>query len=94
MTSLFRQLKSVFPPFNRIISQQTPYLGRWKKENDSKTYRKADYANNDHCGVCSFSIEHTPSKVQSMTQIIEKEKVDDCNESYYSYSVVESIPDK
>lgn len=92
MTSLFRQLKYVFSPFNRITSQQTTYLGRWKKENDSKTYRKADYANNDHCGVCSFSIEHTPSKTQSITQTAET--VDDNDESYYSYSVVESIPDK
>ena len=88
MTSLFHQLKYVFSPFNRITSQQTPYLGRWKKENDSKTYRKADYANNDHCGVCSFSIEHTPSKTQTA------ETVDDNDESYYSYYVVESIPDK
>jgi hypothetical protein len=92
MTSLFRQLKSVFPPFNFSTSQQIPYLGRWKKENESKTYRKADYANNDHCGVCSFSIEYTPSKTQSTTQIIEK--VEQSDESYYSYSVVESIPDK
>ena len=92
MTSLFRQLKYGFSPFNLITSQQTPYLVRWKKENDSKTYRKADYANNDHCGVCSFSIEYTPSKTHSPVQIIEK--VDDCDESYYSYSVIESIPDK
>ena len=92
MTSLFRQLKYGFSSFNLTTSEQTLYLGRWKKENDSKTYRKADYANNDHCGICSFSIEYTPSKTHP--SIKTSEKVDDCDESYYSYSVVEFIPDK
>jgi hypothetical protein len=92
MISLLRQLKYGISSFNLITNHQTPYLGRWKLENDSKTYRKADYANNDHCGVCTFSIEHAPSKLQSKPQKIEK--IDDYEESYYSYYVVESIPDK
>ncbi len=84
MTSLLRQLKSGIPSFNFISNRPTTYLGRWKIENDIKTYRKADYANNDHCGVCSFSIDKNESI----------ESVDDDNESYYSYFMVESIPDK
>jgi hypothetical protein len=28
-------------------------LGRWKIENEDKTNLKADYANDDHCGICS-----------------------------------------
>lgn len=92
MSSLFRQLKYGFSPFNRITSQETPYLGRWRNENDSKTYRKADYANNDHCGVCSFSIDSKPPKTLSSKQTIEN--LEHCDESYYSYYMIESIPDK
>jgi len=29
-------------------------LGRWKLENNSKTFQKVDYANVDHCGTCSY----------------------------------------
>ena len=33
-------------------------LGRWKREDDQKTNLKIDYANDDHCGVCSSSYNH------------------------------------
>lgn len=28
-------------------------LGRWTNENNKKTNLKIDYANEDHCGVCT-----------------------------------------
>ena len=28
-------------------------LGRWSIDNDEKAFKKADYSNEDNCGVCS-----------------------------------------
>jgi hypothetical protein len=39
-----------------IETESARYLGRWKIENEQKTNLKADYANDDHCGVCSSFI--------------------------------------
>ncbi len=37
-----------------LSTQERRILGRWKLENcSSKTNYKVDYANEDHCGVCS-----------------------------------------
>ena len=33
-------------------------LGRWSKENTRKTNLKVDYANEDHCGVCSSLLKN------------------------------------
>lgn len=34
-------------------SQQASILGRWSREScDTKTYRRVDLSNEDHCGVC------------------------------------------
>lgn len=38
--------------FNNRVSPVN-HLGRWKRENEQKTNLKIDYANDDHCGVCS-----------------------------------------
>lgn len=32
-------------------------LGRWTNENSKKTKLKIDYANEDHCGVCTKLLE-------------------------------------
>jgi hypothetical protein len=42
----------------KIVEHSTP-LGRWKIENELRTNRKADYANDDHSGVSlSFAIQN------------------------------------
>ena len=35
------------------IKNQKITLGRWSNENQKKTDLKVDYANEDHCGVCT-----------------------------------------
>lgn len=37
--------------FDKKINKVT--LGRWSYENSKKTDLKIDYANEDHCGVCT-----------------------------------------
>lgn len=33
-------------------------LGRWSRETcDSKTYRRVDLSNEDHCGVCNYQLD-------------------------------------
>jgi hypothetical protein len=52
--------------FKRILNNtakpinSADYLGRWGFENEAKTILKIDYANIDHCGVCTMEIiEHS-----------------------------------
>lgn len=52
--SLFSTLFSRFPMELQIVGP----LGRWKIENEDKTNLKADYANDDHCGICSHFVQH------------------------------------
>jgi hypothetical protein len=33
-------------------------LGRWSNENKKKTNLKIDYANEDHCGVCTNLVKN------------------------------------
>ena len=36
---------------------QPTMLGRWAREScDTKTYRRVDLTNEDHCGVCNYSV--------------------------------------
>lgn len=37
-------------------------LGRWSNENTKKTNLKIDYANEDHCGVCTGIINQKSKK--------------------------------
>jgi hypothetical protein len=53
------------------------HLGRWKIESEYKTNLKADYANDDHSGVC-FTANATSD-------------MDD--ETYYSMFLIESVQD-
>jgi hypothetical protein len=46
----FTTISSFFKTRNSPLN-----LGRWKRENEQKTNLKIDYANDDHCGVCSSS---------------------------------------
>jgi hypothetical protein len=53
-------------------TESTRYLGRWKIENEHKTNLKADYANDDHCGVCSsFIPSYNDQDDYYMTYMIE-----------------------
>jgi hypothetical protein len=67
--------------FNSIES--TKYLGRWRLENEHKTYLKADYANDDHCGVCSYYEKNIVDSYESYND----------NNDYYSLFLIESTPD-
>lgn len=61
--------------------ENTKYLGRWRIENEHKTNLKADYANDDHCGVCSgFTSKN----------IMKKKDFDD---EYYSMFLIEFVQD-
>ena len=59
MRTVINFLKSIYTStiissfFNNRVSPVN--LGRWKRENEQKTNLKIDYANDDHCGVCSSS---------------------------------------
>lgn len=38
-------------------SYQATVLGRWSREScDTKTYRRVDLTNEDHCGVCNYPV--------------------------------------
>ncbi len=37
-------------------------LGRWSNENHIKTNIKVDYANEDHCGVCTNLLQSESTK--------------------------------
>lgn len=41
----------------KFVSVKNP-LGRWKNESDHKTNLKIDWANEDHCGICSEYLEN------------------------------------
>ena len=49
ITTLFNLLMNI--KSNKIS------LGRWSNENLNKTNLKVDYANEDHCGVCTSFIK-------------------------------------
>lgn len=58
MRTVINFLKSIYTEFTTISSlfnsKVSPVnLGRWKREDEQKTNLKIDYANDDHCGVCS-----------------------------------------
>jgi len=44
-----------FTTISSFFKIEVSPLGRWKRENEQKTNLKIDYANDDHCGVCSSS---------------------------------------
>ncbi len=80
MFNLLKTLNSISKRFFNTF--ETPkYLGRWKIENEYKTNLKADYANDDHCGVCSFV-----KKIESDDDTYESEE-------YYSVFLIESLQD-
>jgi hypothetical protein len=60
------------------------YLGRWKIENEHKTNLKADYANDDHCGICSCS---------TFVKNNEYESTNDEDKDYYSMYMIEFVQD-
>ena len=47
--------------FNTIVNKELNKftLGRWRLENNKKTYIKTDFANHDHCGTCQFRNKYT-----------------------------------
>ncbi len=47
----FNQITWIKNFINKKTQQIT--LGRWSYENPKKTDLKIDYANEDHCGVCT-----------------------------------------
>lgn len=43
---------------NKInINSDKLQLGRWTNENSKRTKLKIDYANEDHCGICTKLLE-------------------------------------
>ncbi len=58
MRTVINFLKSIytskeFTTISSFFKIEVSPLGRWKRENEQKTNLKIDYANDDHCGVCS-----------------------------------------
>jgi hypothetical protein len=47
--------------FKKNIKKDKIVLGRWANENSKKTKLKIDYANEDHCGVCTKLLEKNVS---------------------------------
>jgi hypothetical protein len=58
-----------------LSSFRPNYLGRWKIENEYRTNLKADYANDDHCGVCSSFTQK--NKDQHLDKDVDKDKYED-----------------
>lgn len=85
MNQLFKHIhKSKFLQttlFHSTVLEQTQCLGRWKIENEYKTNLKADYANDDHCGVCTMTKQNMDSDD------------DDIDDKYYSMYVIDNIQD-
>lgn len=55
-TTIINPLKTIFP-YNFVFYEKTKplILGRWNNHYcNSKTNRKIDYANIDHCGPCGL----------------------------------------
>lgn len=52
---------NLFKYFTNTKTQQIR-LGRWSNENVKKTNLKVDYANEDHCGVCTGLINKIKGK--------------------------------
>ena len=49
------QLRTFFKQF----TQTRPLaLGRWNRSSELQTYKKVDWANEDHCGTCVESVQH------------------------------------
>ena len=60
MRTVINFLKSIYTSkkittISSFFKIEVSPLGRWKRENEQKTNLKIDYANDDHCGVCSSS---------------------------------------
>jgi hypothetical protein len=74
-------LKNIYKSTFFYPSAFSTYLGRWKIENEHKTNLKADYANDDHCGICSMNNKNN-----------EYEFTNDDND-YYSMYMIEFVQD-
>ena len=58
-------------------------LGRWNVEHDEKAFLKADYTNEDHCGVCNSMREEFLKKYEDKKEEIKNKKK--LSESYDDY---------
>jgi hypothetical protein len=52
---MYNNTSKEFTTISSFFKIEVSPLGRWKRENEQKTNLKIDYANDDHCGVCSSS---------------------------------------
>ena len=55
LKSMYNNTSKEFTTISSFFKIEVSPLGRWKRENEQKTNLKIDYANDDHCGVCSSS---------------------------------------
>ena len=55
LLSRFKNKFNIVSWFKNLTNTNTQQitLGRWSNENKKKTNLKVDYANEDHCGVCT-----------------------------------------
>ena len=55
LLSRFKNKFNIVSWFKNLTNTNTQQitLGRWSNENKKKTNLKIDYANEDHCGVCT-----------------------------------------
>jgi hypothetical protein len=52
-------------------SQHAAVLGRWTREScDTKTYRRVDLSNEDHCGVCNLQSEVAAAPINNYNYMI------------------------
>lgn len=63
MNGLFLRVLSKKLSILKSTTNDVKYLGRWSIENSYTTInQKVDYANEDHCGVCSNGVKQNRNK--------------------------------
>lgn len=63
LSKIFRFRFNNILTLKKFLSDEKP-LGRWKRESYYKTDLKTDWANEDHCGVCSGYLENALKNVE------------------------------
>ena len=87
MNTFIRQLRNI--PFGKINEYlrsnpvEKKLLGRWGVDHDIQAEIKADYTNEDHCGVCNSMREEFLKKYEDKKEEIKNEKK--LSESYDDY---------
>ena len=86
MNKFIRQLRNI--PFGKINEYlrsnpvEKKLLGRWGVDHDIQAEIKADYTNEDHCGVCNSLRENFIKKREENIEQSKIKKYNEINEDY------------